>query len=279
MIIRIQKNEPFGMVPKRMLADKRLSWRAKGILCYLLSKPNDWIVKRGDVISQSTEGRDAVQAAFKELRAVGYAWMKNTKEGTEWIISGQPTEKPLTEKPLARTNGKAGNGKSVPVLRMKGTKNDPPIVPQGGRRGRTDTKEAAEWADRIAKIFHRRLDTPWLAKEIKAFKAALPFHDDDLCMVERRYAAEWPPREGNTLRRDLCTFLNNYRGEVDRALAWCEKHPVRSKTLRAKPVEALHSEAPPPDPAAQAKFLEDFRAKFGRLPYGHNDNGHEKADS
>jgi hypothetical protein len=97
---------------------------------------------------------------------------------------------------------------------------------------------------------------------------------DDLCMVERRYAAERLNKE-NTLRRDILTFLNNFRGEVDRALAWCEKHPVRSKTLRAKPVEALHSEAPPPDPEAEKKFLADFKQRTGRLPYGYSENGHE----
>lgn len=272
MIIRIQKRaDPFARMPKAILNDKRLSWRAKGVLCYLLGKPNDWIVQRGDILNHATEGQKAVRAAFRELAQHGYAVLKNTNAGREWHVSDTPQ---AAEKATCACDPKGNLPKSTTTKNEGSTKNDPPKVPQGGRVGRTDTKEAAEWADRIATIFHRRLDTPWSAREIKVFRTLIPFNDDDLCMVERRYAAERLNKE-NTLRRDILTFLNNFRGEVDRALAWCEKHPVRSKTLRAKPVEALHSEAPPPDPEAEKKFLADFKQRTGRLPYGYSENGHE----
>jgi hypothetical protein len=266
MIIRIQKRaDPFARMPKAILNDKRLSWRAKGILCYLLGKPNDWIVQRGDILNHATEGQKAVRAAFRELAQHGYAVLKNTNAGREWHISDSPQ---AAEKATCACDPKGNLPKSTTTKNEGSTKNDPPIVPQGGRR--TDTKEASEWADRICKIFRRRLNTPWSAKEIKAFKIICPIDDDELCMVERYYTTA--SRGDKTwLRREVLTFLNNYRGEVDRARAWCECHPVRSHTLRA-PI-SLHSEAPPVDPEAEKKFLADFKQRTGRLPYGYTENG------
>ncbi|MES2737250.1 MAG: hypothetical protein V4672_13080 [Verrucomicrobiota bacterium] len=71
---------------------------------------------------------------------------------------------------------------------------------------------------RIAAIFHRKALTPWTDKEVRAFKALREISISDLEAVEAYYAANWPPcRDKNILRHDLVTFLNNFRGEVDRA--------------------------------------------------------------
>lgn len=54
------------------LRDPRLSWKAKGIAAYLLSKPPGWQIWTGDLIRRSTDGRDAVLAGLKELETFGY---------------------------------------------------------------------------------------------------------------------------------------------------------------------------------------------------------------
>ena len=73
-IFRIQKNadNPFVMIDKRIFTDKKLSYRAKGVLGYLLSRPDNWLVNMVDVANQSTEGRDAVITAVNELMKHGY---------------------------------------------------------------------------------------------------------------------------------------------------------------------------------------------------------------
>lgn len=94
------------MLDKRFLADERLSWRAKGILAYLLSKPNDWRTREKDLINRAVEGRDAVRAAMKELEACGYLLKEQPRSGAgtfapnEYIIVESPTESaPFTENP------------------------------------------------------------------------------------------------------------------------------------------------------------------------------------
>ncbi len=91
MIVRISKREnPFAQIDKRLLEDKRLSWRSKGILAYLLSKPNNWEVRSEDVIAHGSEGRDAVRAAMAELKSFGYAKLEQTRNGKQWVVFEEP---------------------------------------------------------------------------------------------------------------------------------------------------------------------------------------------
>lgn len=72
-MIRTRKNEnPFVMIDKRPLEDTRLSWEAKGLHAYLMSKPDNWTVNVKHLIKQSRNGRDAVYRIVNELIAAGY---------------------------------------------------------------------------------------------------------------------------------------------------------------------------------------------------------------
>jgi hypothetical protein len=72
-IIHIQKRDnPYAMIDKRPLENQELSWRAKGLLCYLLSKPGNWNVCIEDLIQKSKEGKAAVYAVIKELETAGH---------------------------------------------------------------------------------------------------------------------------------------------------------------------------------------------------------------
>lgn len=139
MIIQTRKStDPFARVPKALLSDKTLSWRAKGIAAYLLGKPADWIVRTEDIIAQSKEGRDAVRAAFAELRLAGYAWLEEerstygTLKGKMWVVSDTPRE--VTEglkTRLSVTDGlknrlpeKPSAGKTPPTKNDSTTKNE-----------------------------------------------------------------------------------------------------------------------------------------------------------
>lgn len=66
------KENPYVMVNKSFVNDKSLSWKAKGILLYLLSKPDDWKIYESDIIKNSSDGRDSVRSGIKELIEAGY---------------------------------------------------------------------------------------------------------------------------------------------------------------------------------------------------------------
>jgi len=63
----------FTQVPNHIIdKDNRLSWKAKGIYLYLVSRPDGWDYYIRDIINRSKDGRDAVQGGIKELEKYGY---------------------------------------------------------------------------------------------------------------------------------------------------------------------------------------------------------------
>lgn len=84
--IRRRRN-PFVMVDVEVVNDKRLSWKAKGILFYLLSKPDGWKVIVKDIINHGQGGKHTVYSALNELKACGYYRKFPVREGgkiTHW---------------------------------------------------------------------------------------------------------------------------------------------------------------------------------------------------
>ena len=45
-IIRAKRDRNFTVIDNCVFADKQLSFAAIGLLCYLLSKPDNWLVQR-----------------------------------------------------------------------------------------------------------------------------------------------------------------------------------------------------------------------------------------
>ncbi|MEU5428525.1 hypothetical protein ACH4UT_10355 [Streptomyces sp. NPDC020799] len=71
-ILRRRLTEGFTVISNATLEDSRLSFRARGILAFLLAKPDGWIARTEAIATQGKEGRDAVRNAVKELKDVGY---------------------------------------------------------------------------------------------------------------------------------------------------------------------------------------------------------------
>lgn len=71
-LYRIERKPGFAQIPNEALRDERLSWRARGLLAYMLSFPDDWQHRAVDIEQHGTEGREAVRKALRELEVVGY---------------------------------------------------------------------------------------------------------------------------------------------------------------------------------------------------------------
>ena len=65
--------DQFTIITNAVVNDRRLSFRARGILIYLLSKPVDWRTRSESIAAQSDkDGRDSVRSAMREMEAFGY---------------------------------------------------------------------------------------------------------------------------------------------------------------------------------------------------------------
>lgn len=72
-IIRIRRcPNNFVTMDKTFLEDTRLSFKATGILAYLLSKPDNWKVIVKNLVNYSADGKASVYAGLKELKECGY---------------------------------------------------------------------------------------------------------------------------------------------------------------------------------------------------------------
>ena len=71
-VIRIKKTENFVILHKGALEDARLSFKAKGLWAYCMSKPSDWTFHVKQLARSNKEGEDAIYSAIKELMHAGY---------------------------------------------------------------------------------------------------------------------------------------------------------------------------------------------------------------
>lgn len=73
-IIRVDASlrHRYAIISKLTLEDSSISHRARGLLCWLLAKPDDWTVVPRDLHHHCSEGRDACVAAMRELISAGY---------------------------------------------------------------------------------------------------------------------------------------------------------------------------------------------------------------
>lgn len=71
-IIRAPRRDRFLIIDQRAIEDDRLSWAARGLLGYLLSKPDDWKVLVNDLRKRGDLGRDGIYRLLRELRDTGY---------------------------------------------------------------------------------------------------------------------------------------------------------------------------------------------------------------
>jgi hypothetical protein len=109
MFIRSEKSKanPYVMVNKQFVSNSNLSWKAKGILLYLLSLPDDWCINEQELQRHSTDGRDSLSSGVRELIKEGYIERKKTRSANgkfdnwEYIVSEESTE-----------NGKSDCGKT-----------------------------------------------------------------------------------------------------------------------------------------------------------------------
>lgn len=81
-IFRVEKRErPFVMIDKQSVKDINISWKAKGLLAYLLTLPDDWKFSIVEISSHSKCGRRSTATAMNELIDAGYVSRRMYHEG------------------------------------------------------------------------------------------------------------------------------------------------------------------------------------------------------
>ena len=101
-IFRQKIKTNYVVIRNSLACNKKLTFEARGLLLYLLSKPTDWEVNKKDLIEQSPSAKDyAVARILKELEREKYIFRKkyqNELGRWEWIT--YVFDEPYTEKDM-----------------------------------------------------------------------------------------------------------------------------------------------------------------------------------
>lgn len=87
-------------ISRALTQDRRLSFEARGVLAYLLSKPSDWVVRIPDLQKEGSCGRDRIYRILKELRDAGYLHRDQEHQPNGAFVWGpyRVYEQPFTDK-------------------------------------------------------------------------------------------------------------------------------------------------------------------------------------
>ena len=188
-IIRAPRPEGnFYLLNKAISEDQRLSWAARGMLVFLLGKPDHWEVSTHHLISQTKDclgkasGRDAVRGLIRELEQAGYLqiFLERAEGGEFGGRSYTVSESPATDYP--------GPVEPSPV--------NPPLVSIEGKQG---LNKAA------------RIEKPMADKDMaEAFEVFWKLYPNKKSKKDARKAWE-KLKPGAELRLTLMTALGNHR--------------------------------------------------------------------
>ena len=86
----------YTIVANELVRDHRLSWKARGLLVYLLSLPDNWQTSADELTRRSPDGRHSVLTGLQELETAGYLQRVRTQRPngqwqTRTLVFDHPT--------------------------------------------------------------------------------------------------------------------------------------------------------------------------------------------
>lgn len=95
-VLRVRKDRNYKTIHLKAVADDdHLSWKAKGLHTYLVSRPDGWKFRHADLVNRASDGKYSVTSGIEELEACGYLRIEHVREngrfaGTVWTVSEVP---------------------------------------------------------------------------------------------------------------------------------------------------------------------------------------------
>lgn len=153
------------MLDRNVVEDERLSWAARGILAYLLAKPDDWQVSLSDLRKRGNLGRDGVHAIVRELVAHGYMRQRKVRDENgrfqrvRYTVHERPpqtdlpdTAKPDTAEPTTARPDTGEPAPAIPTLPINQCTNTEPLPipnPTNCEKQMTTDPKIERWAQRL----------------------------------------------------------------------------------------------------------------------------------
>ncbi|WP_437272749.1 conserved phage C-terminal domain-containing protein [Staphylococcus succinus] len=230
----IKESGNFVTVHKNFIHDSNLTFKSKGILLYLLSRPDDWQIYESEILKHTNDGKDSLKSGIRELEDVGYVVRtrkRNDKghlNGYEYLVYEHPIQNGNSYLGLSdngKSNiGKTVNGESVPT-NNKGTKND--LTNNNNTNNDSNTmsgnptvypyESIVEYLNKQASKKYR-YQTDKTKSLIKSrFKQG--FSEDDFKIVIDNKVAEWKGTDMEKFLRPETLFGNKFEGYLNQQVS------------------------------------------------------------
>ncbi|MCC8097445.1 MAG: helix-turn-helix domain-containing protein, partial [Eubacterium sp.] len=111
MKIRVEKTHNYTVMSNYHLFDKRLSFKAKGLLSFMLAVPDTWEFSIKGLAAMAKDGVDSVASTIKEMEKYGYVSRRQIRNDRG---SFKDVEYTIYECPIDNGNG-GDNGSNISV--------------------------------------------------------------------------------------------------------------------------------------------------------------------
>jgi hypothetical protein len=133
----------FTIITNAVLRDENLSFRARGVLACILSRPDNWKTTAESLARESKEGRSAILTTLKELEVAGY--MKRTKyrnEKGQWVW-----ESFVYDTPQAATQPESNNPPTVNPTSVEPSTEIQPLIEELSKNERKEERDTRTYGD------------------------------------------------------------------------------------------------------------------------------------
>lgn len=226
-IVKSNYKRNFTSVNNDFIRDQQLSWKAKGIIIYVMSLPDDWQLHISELFKHARDGRDSTYNGIRELIDRGYCRRSDVRDsrgmfaGYEYTISDRREFVPDAENPDTE-NPHTGNPdtEKPDVLNTNKPKTE---INQGLTEEKADVGLfPSEPAQSISRP--RRTSEPLCLFSDSRFSDydvfAAEFKGDEFNNIDILYyfhaVADWSAQKGKKMRDWIATTRNFIRGDMEK---------------------------------------------------------------
>jgi hypothetical protein len=181
----------YTVLRNSVLRDDRLSFRARGILVAILSRPDNWRTDSDSLSRAGKEGRDAIRTALKELEEFHYLYRfrEQDKETGQWKSHCYVYDQPENGKPVV---GKPNDGKPVAIQKTdnKDCEEGISLASASGDPVITARDIAAKWIDTFIEVHDSQVPQSMVKRVAQSAKQLLgEGFDPEVLMIASAEAA------------------------------------------------------------------------------------------
>jgi hypothetical protein len=128
-VLRKEKKSSFTVIDNAIFKDRTLSMKAMGLLCLMLSLPDNWDYSIAGLVALVSDGESAVRSTLKELETSGYFRREQVRDNgriakIEYIVSETKNCENLVVENLKQENLKQENRRQLNTKELNTNKSN-----------------------------------------------------------------------------------------------------------------------------------------------------------